>query len=235
MGIVNASEAFMLALLSISIPFNPHQPSQNRTIPRHAPHLASLVKGEVLSPEKIRATTGWIVPPSLATINPFQNRTIPRKLPTHLPYERSVCFASCKTSGVQLRASMPLYERSVGFASLRNSGRSTSGVHARPLSKVRCCRPKKFGRLPKGLPPVAPNTAIPTTLLKAHHAFRHTNPFQNRTITIAFRRGVSLLLPLHRILPFPQSSQKYNHPSLRTTFLAPLPKGAGLRQGYFLS
>ena len=27
------------------------------------------------------------------------------------------------------------YERSVGFASLRNSGRSTSGIHARPLSK----------------------------------------------------------------------------------------------------
>ena len=44
------------------------------------------------------------------------------------------------------------YERSVGFASLRNSGRSTSGIHARPLSKVRCCRPKKFGRLPMGLP-----------------------------------------------------------------------------------
>ena len=37
-GIVNASEAFMLALLSISIPFDPHQPSQNRTIPRSAPH-----------------------------------------------------------------------------------------------------------------------------------------------------------------------------------------------------
>ena len=31
-----------------------------------------------------------------------------------------------------------------------------------PLSKVRCCRPKKFGRLPEGLP--------------LHH------PFQNRTI-----------------------------------------------------
>ena len=58
----------------------------------------------------------------------------------------------CETPGVQLRASMPLYERSVGFASLRNSGRSTSGIHARPLSKVRCCRPKKFGRLPMGLP-----------------------------------------------------------------------------------
>ena len=37
-GIVNASEAFMLALLSISIPFDPHQPFQNRTIPRSAPH-----------------------------------------------------------------------------------------------------------------------------------------------------------------------------------------------------
>ena len=58
----------------------------------------------------------------------------------------------CETMGVQLRASMPLYERSVGFASLRNYGRSTSGIHARPLSKVRCCRPKKFGRLPEGLP-----------------------------------------------------------------------------------
>ena len=30
-------------------------------------------------------------------------------------------------------------------------GRSTSGIHARPLSKVRCCRPKEFGRLPEGL------------------------------------------------------------------------------------
>ena len=74
MGIVNASQAFMLALLSISISFDPHQP--------------------------------------------FQNRTIPRKLQTPLPYERSVGFASCKTLGVQLRASMPLYERSVGFAVL---------------------------------------------------------------------------------------------------------------------
>ena len=37
---------------------------------------------------------------------PFQNRTIPRPAPPHLP----------------------------------------------PLSKVRCCRPKEFGRLPEGLP-----------------------------------------------------------------------------------
>ena len=71
--------------------------------------------------------TAFFIFLSLATL--AQNRTIPRKPPTLLPYERSV-----------------------GFASLRNSGRSTSGIHARPLSKVRCCRPKEFGRLPEGLP-----------------------------------------------------------------------------------
>ena len=35
-----------------------------------------------------------------------------------------------------------------------------------PLSKVRCCRPKKFGRLPEGLPPVAPNLSALTTIAK---------------------------------------------------------------------
>ena len=77
---------------------------------------------------------------------PSQNRTTPCFAPTHLPYERSV-----------------------GFASLRNSGRSTSGIHARPLSKVRCCRPKEFGRLPEGLPhhhlslaPTLPNPHYPS-------------------------------------------------------------------------
>ena len=39
--------------------------------------LASLVKGEVLSPEKIRATTGGIAaPPSLAPHQPFQKPTL---------------------------------------------------------------------------------------------------------------------------------------------------------------
>ena len=42
--------------------------------------------------------------------------------------------------------------------------------HLPPLSKVRCCRPKKFGRLPEGL--------------SLHH------PFQNRTITLAFRTAI---------------------------------------------
>ena len=80
---------------------------------------------------------------SLATL--AQNRTIPRKPPTLLPYERSV-----------------------GFASLRNSGRSTSSIHARPLSKVRCCRPKEFGRLPEGLPQLHRPSPSPQPLQKGN-------------------------------------------------------------------
>ena len=126
----------------------------------------------------------------------------------------------CETLGVQLRASMPLYERSVDFASLRNSGRSTSGVHARPLSKVRCCRPKKFGRLPEGLPHHHPSLA--PNLPKPHYPLLCTNTLASprkrvrfccsvkpsqlwwgllpictineifRTIPLSFRRGAGL-------------------------------------------
>ena len=45
--------------------------------------------------------------------------------------------------------------------------------HLPPLSKVRCCRPKKFGRLPEGLP---------------HQPSPRTQPSQNRIIPFAFRR-----------------------------------------------
>ena len=79
-----------------------------------------------------------------------QNRTISQKALSLLPYERSV-----------------------GFASLRNSGRSTSGIHARPLSKVRCCRRKNSGDYRRD----------------CHTTHCHsTNPSKNRTISLAFRR-----------------------------------------------
>ena len=100
----------------------------------------------------------------------FQNRTIPRKSPTPLP----------------------LNERSVGFASLRNFGRSTSGIHARPLSKVRCCRPQKFGQLPEGLLPIRTNPPKTSPSLKnRHHHCLLMNAllFHIRTIPLAFRRG----------------------------------------------
>ena len=96
---------------SLSIPTTlskPHPPPcltppfQNRTIPspfamltsvcadtlshphHHSPHtniLASLVKGEVLSPEKIRATTGGIAlhPPASPSPQPSQNPIPPHQ------------------------------------------------------------------------------------------------------------------------------------------------------------
>ena len=44
-----------------------------------------------------------------------------------------------------------------------------------PLSKVRCCRPKEFGRLPEGLP--------------HHYPLAPHQPSQTHTIPLAFRRG----------------------------------------------
>ena len=79
----------------------------------------------------------------------------------------------------------------------------TLGVQLRASMPVPCQRSgavarKKFGRLPEGL--------------SLHQ------PFQNRTISLAFRRGVGLPLPLHRTFPFPQPLQKDNNPSPRITF-----------------
>ena len=97
-------------------------PSLAPTLPKpHYPSprtkLASLVKGEVLSPEK---NSGDYRRDCLITISrlhqPSQTRTILRLTPTSLP----------------------------------------------PLSKVRCCRPIKFGRRPEGLP--------------HHHPSPRTNP-----------------------------------------------------------
>ena len=99
--------------------------------------------------------------------------------------------------------------------------------HLPPLSKVRCCRPKKFGRLPEGLlaPPSLRTTFLPP-LVKGEvlspkkfgrlpKGLSH-QPSQNRTIPFAFRRGASLLLPLHRTSLFPQPLQKDNNPSPHT-------------------
>ena len=78
-----------------------------------------------------------------------------------------------------------------------------------PLSKVRCCRPKKFGRLPEGLPLHQPfqNRTIPCfapshlpPLSKVRccrpkkfgrlpEGLSLHQPFQNRTIPLAFRNA----------------------------------------------
>ena len=117
----------------------------------------------------------------------------------------TTCKHPClKPLGTHAKASLPLYERSVGFASLQSLWAFISGVLALlappvapntaipttiakphypskstislpPLSKVRCCRPKKFGRLPEGLlythQPLYPHNLLKSTSLASHHPF----------------------------------------------------------------
>ena len=68
-------------LLPLHRMLSPSQPLQKDNYPSPRTKLASLVKGEVLSPEKIRATTEGIA----LHHQPFQNRTIPCFAPSPLP------------------------------------------------------------------------------------------------------------------------------------------------------
>ena len=72
----------------------------------------------------------------------------------------------------------------------KSTPRPRPALNLPPLSKVRFCRPKEFGRLPEGL--------------LHHYPLAPHQPSRTRTIPLAFRRGASLLLPLHRTSPFPQ-------------------------------
>ena len=115
-----------------------------------------------------RQDGGIAAPPSFASHQPFQIRTIPRFAPTPLPFnECFASFAKCSKSPTTL----PFNERSVCFASLRNFGRSTSGIHARPRKRVRFCCSVKPSQLWWGL-----------------FLVRTINEIF-RTITLAFRRA----------------------------------------------
>ena len=146
--------------LSCIDPLHPHNHCKKTIVPCSALNLSPLSKVRCCRPKEFGRLPEGLSHQPFAPHHPFKNRTILRKSPTLLPYERSV-----------------------GFASLRNSGRSTSGIHARPLSKARCCRPKEFGRLPEEL---------------SHQPFAPHQPFKNRTIPPTFRRARGLPLPLHR-------------------------------------
>ena len=132
---------------------HPHHP-----LPRTK--LASLVKGEVLSPEKIRATTGGIAAP------PFQNRTIPSPFamltsvcadtlshPHHHSPHTNILASLVKgevLSPEKIRATTG----GIALHPLASPSPqpSQNHIHPRPsppplppLSNVRCCRPKKSG------------------------------------------------------------------------------------------
>jgi len=158
---------------------HPHYPSKIATT------LASLVKGEVLSPEKIRATTGGIASRCTKPLRPYNHckRTTHHRPTLNLPplskggglaarhklllccvllaiYPPFLCYKLfCRQDG-GIVTPPPFQNRTIPRLAL----------NLPPLSKVRCCRPKKFGRLPEGL--------------SLHH------PFQNRTITLAFRTAI---------------------------------------------
>ena len=61
-------------------PAPPHQPFQKPHYPLPRTKLASLVKGEVLSPERIRATTGGIATPTFRSALTFPKPHYPSKI-----------------------------------------------------------------------------------------------------------------------------------------------------------
>ena len=160
-------------LINALFVLHPHYPSLCTTT------LASLVKGRWIDGKAqtvallrfacdtstfliyqtfCRQDGGIASPPSLAPRQPFQNRTIPRKSPTHLP----------------------------------------------PLPKVRCCRPKEFGRLPEGLPHHHPSLLTnPSKTTLSPRSAPSPLPFNERSVCFASIPRQPLV-PLHRTPPFPQ-------------------------------
>ena len=140
-----------------------HHPSPHTNI------LASLVKGEVLSPEKIRATTGGIAlhPPNLSIPTTFSKAHQPLRPVLNLPPLSKVRCCRPKELGDYRR------DCSLSAPTLPNPHYPLPRTMSLPpLSKVRCCRPKKFGRLPEGLLPIRtnpPKTA--PSLENRHHPF----------------------------------------------------------------
>ena len=80
----------------------------------------------------------------------------------------------------------------------KSTPRPRPALNLPPLSKVRCCRPKKFGRLPEGLP--------------HHYPLAPPQPFQIRTITPTFRRA-SVYVCLYAFASAP-SFASHQHPCL---------------------
>ncbi len=106
--------------------------------------MPPLVKGEVLSPEKIRATTGGIAAPlSLAPHQPSRTRTIPCFAPTPLPLnERSVGFASALSPRSSPTLPKPHYPTKIAT------------TLASPRKRVRFCCSVKPSQLWWGLLPI---------------------------------------------------------------------------------
>ena len=158
---------------------------QRRPLPKpHYPlprtKLASLVKGEVLSPERIRATTGGIATPTFRSALTFPKPHYPSKIANTLAslvkgrwldgttQTVALLRPTCDMSALFiLQTFLPSRRRDclscIDPLHPHNPRKRTivpcSALNSHLLSKVRCRRPKKFGRLPEGLPhqPFAPH------------------------------------------------------------------------------
>ena len=125
-----------------------HQPFQNRTIPSlRTTTLASLVKGEVLSPEIIRATTGGIA----FLPHPFRFS------------DTSVNNPSIVGSASHCNRSSPLHKGAKGDTAL-------------PTFPKPHYPSKITITLALLASPVAPNTAIPTTIAKEQQSLTQHFP-----------------------------------------------------------
>ena len=131
---------------------------------------------------------------------------------------------------VLLATRPPFY--SLNFSAVKTEGLlyhpSLSTTSMPPLSKVRCCRPKKFGRLPEGLP--------------HHHPSPLTNPSKNRTIPrksptyLPFNeRSVCFaslprqpLVPLYRIPPLSKTTINPKRKALKRSPVAKTGNGASV-------
>ena len=113
-------------------------------------------------PEKIRATTGGIV----FLPHPFRFS------------DTSVNNPSIVGSASHCNRSSPLHKGTKGDGALPTLPKphfpSKSTISLPPLSKVRCCRPKEFGRLPEGLPQLHRPSPSPQPLQKDNSTLLRT-------------------------------------------------------------
>ena len=144
----------------------PHYPS------KIANTLASLVKGR------------WIDGKAQALILLLSACDMPTifMLQTFLPSRRRDCFTPTSLSipTTFSKAHQPL--RPV--------------LNLPPLSKVRCCRPKKFGRLPEGLLPIRTNPPKPSLSLENRHHPRFLKSIQTKlkTAPVTLRERFNCIL-----------------------------------------
>ena len=171
----------------------------------HSPHtniLASLVKGEVLSPEKIRATTGGIA---------YTHQTSPSSQPSQ------------KGNNPSLRTmSLPLYECSACFAFALSHLLFVGRMFVCAYTVSHPHHPSPHTNI---LASLVKGEVLSPEIIRATTGGIAAPPFQNRTITPTFRRGVGLPLPLHQTSPSPQPSQTPIHPHQNSPSFSVLASG----------